>query len=70
MGVQSHDFWEEIFIIDGDLTDLRLGETFSKGMYACRPPGMKHGPWSSRHGCLLIEFRYGFPAVSDRTRNS
>jgi hypothetical protein len=60
-GTLSHDFWEEVFIVEGDLTDLRLGETFNSGMYACRPPGMPHGPWRSEQGVLMLEARYGFP---------
>jgi len=40
----SHDFWEEVLILDGDLTDLRLSKTFGVHHYACRPPGMIHGP--------------------------
>jgi hypothetical protein len=60
-GVQVHDFWEEVFIVRGELTDLSLGTTFTAGMYACRPPGMRHGPWrSGRNGCLMFEVRYGF----------
>jgi hypothetical protein len=58
-GPQVHDFWEEVFIVDGDITDLRLGERFTAGMYACRPPGMEHGPWRSDNGALMVEFRYG-----------
>lgn len=58
-GVLVHDFWEEVYIIEGELTDLRLGETFTAGMYACRPPGMEHGPFLSRAGCLMLETRYG-----------
>ena len=45
MGVQRHDFWEEVLIVEGGLYDLTLDQTFTKGMYACRPPGMPHGPW-------------------------
>jgi hypothetical protein len=60
-GVQVHDFWEEVYILEGDLTDLRLGERFSAGMYACRPPGMEHGPWRSESGVLMLEFRYAIP---------
>ena len=56
-GVQVHDFWEEVFILEGDLTDLRLGETFTTGMYACRPPGMQHGPWRSERGVRMLEIR-------------
>jgi hypothetical protein len=57
-GVQAHDFWEEVYILEGSFTDLELGETFTAGMYACRPPGMKHGPWVSAGGCLTFEARY------------
>jgi len=59
-GTFTHDFWEEVFIVSGDLTDLRLDETFRTGMYACRPPGMPHGPWRSEEGVLMLETRYGF----------
>jgi hypothetical protein len=58
MGVQRHDFWEEVWIISGSFTDLSLGQTFSAGMYACRPPGMPHGPWRSAAGCTTFEIRY------------
>jgi hypothetical protein len=27
-------------------------------MYACRPPGMPHGPWTAPTGCLTFELRY------------
>lgn len=57
-GVQVHDFWEEVYILEGSITDLRLGESFGPGMYACRPPGMEHGPWRSEGGCLTFEVRY------------
>jgi hypothetical protein len=60
-GPQVHDFWEEVYIIEGDLTDLRLDQTFRAGMYACRPPGMEHGPWRSESGVLMVEFRYAIP---------
>lgn len=57
-GVQAHDFWEEVYILSGSITDLRLGETFTAGMYACRPPGMEHGPWHTAEGCTTFEVRY------------
>jgi hypothetical protein len=62
-GTQIHTFWEEVFIVTGDLTDLRLGQRFEAGMYACRPPGMEHGPWRSEGGVLMVEFRYGLDAA-------
>lgn len=57
-GPVTHAYWEEVLLLEGDLTDLRLGQTFQKGMYACRPPGMIHGPWRSASGVLMLEFRY------------
>ena len=54
----QHDFWEEVYIIKGSLTDKRKKRTFTKGMYACRPPGMKHGPYVSKSGFLGVEMRY------------
>lgn len=56
-GTRIHDSWEEVYILEGDLTDLRLGATFTSGMYACRPPGMPHGPWQTKAGVLMLEFR-------------
>jgi len=57
-GPVTHAYWEEVLLLEGDLTDLRLGLTFLNGMYACRPPGMVHGPWRSESGVLMLEFRY------------
>lgn len=57
-GVQIHDFWEELYIIEGSIIDLSLNEEFTAGMVACRPPGMKHGPWKSPNGCKIFEVRY------------
>ncbi|WP_031469302.1 cupin domain-containing protein [Sciscionella sediminilitoris] len=58
MGVQQHDFWEEVYILEGSFTDLELNQTFTAGMYACRPPGMRHGPWRSEEGVTTFEVRY------------
>jgi hypothetical protein len=59
MGVQQHDFWEEVWILEGELVDLGKGQTFTSGMYACRPPGMVHGPYRVPRGCTTLELRYG-----------
>jgi ChrR Cupin-like domain len=58
-----HDYWEEVYLVDGDLTvgnDARGvgGENFTAGTYACRPPGATHGPFKSNRGCLLLESHY------------
>lgn len=54
----SHDHYEELFIIKGGIIDTYLNEAFTAGMYACRTPGMAHGPYVAPVGCLTIEFRY------------
>ena len=55
-----HDYWEEVYLMQGDLTvgndaEGRGGEPFAPGTYACRPPGAVHGPFRSNGGCLLLE---------------
>jgi len=55
----THDFWEEVWILEGELVDLGKKQTFTAGMYACRPPGMVHGPYRVPRGCTTLELRYG-----------
>ena len=57
-GPQVHTFWEEVYILEGSLHDLTLNQTFPRGTYACRPPGMPHGPWVAPDGCVTFEVRY------------
>lgn len=40
--------------MEGDLGDKRTGETYEKGYYAYRNPGMVHGPFFSKEGCLMF----------------
>lgn len=61
-----HEYWEEVYLISGDLTvgndaDGRGGEGFAPHTYACRPPGAPHGPFKSAAGCLLLEIHYFDP---------
>ena len=58
-----HDYWEEVYLISGDLTvgndaEGKGGEAFAPGTYACRPPGAVYGPFRSNGGCLLLEIHY------------
>ena len=58
-----HDHWEEVYLAEGDLivgNDAQGagGETFKAPTYACRPPGIHHGPFKSEQGCLLYEIHY------------
>ena len=34
------------------------GQPFKSPTYACRPPGVFHGPFKSEEGCLLYEIHY------------
>jgi hypothetical protein len=58
-----HDYWEEVFLVQGDLTvgndeNGSGGDQFDSPTYACRPPGVHHGPFKSENGCLLLEIHY------------
>jgi hypothetical protein len=58
-----HDHWEEVYLLSGDLivgNDAQGagGESFRAPTYACRPPGVRHGPFKSAGGCMLFEIHY------------
>ena len=57
-GPVAHEHVEEVLILSGSMHDLRLQQTFGAGWYACRPPGMVHGPWTSAEGCVMFEIQY------------
>ena len=58
-----HDYWEEVYLISGDLivgeaSPAERTSSFAPNTYACRPPGIYHGPFKSEKGCLLFELHY------------
>lgn len=58
-----HEYWEEVYLLSGDLVvgnddKGRGGEKFTGPTYACRPPGVYHGPFKSEGGCLMLEIHY------------
>ena len=62
-----HDYWEEVYLVSGDLVvgndeQGKNGVRFQPNTYACRPPGVHHGPFKSETGCLLLEIHYYDPA--------
>ena len=62
-----HTYWEEVFLVSGVLTvgndvNGEGGESFKPFTYACRPPGVYHGPFKSESGCILFEIHYFDPA--------
>ncbi|MFI7067745.1 cupin domain-containing protein [Kribbella sp. NPDC050124] len=56
--VIRHGYVEEVYLLEGELTDLTLERTFGPGDYACRPRGMPHGPYTTAGGCVMLEIRY------------
>ena len=56
-GVVRHEFDEEVYLLEGELTDLSLGRTFTAGHFAARRPGMPHGPYRTKIGCVMFEIR-------------
>jgi len=61
-----HDYWEEVYLISGDLTvgndaQGEGGMPYSTNTYACRPPAAYHGPFKSENGCMLFELHYFDP---------
>ena len=62
-----HDYWEEVFVISGDLVvdsdaNGKGGTSYGPNTYCVRPPGVPHGPFRSEKGCLLLESHYYDPA--------
>jgi hypothetical protein len=57
-GVITHDYAEEVYLLEGELIDLTLGRTFQAGHYASRRPSMPHGPYRTPAGCTMLEIRY------------
>ena len=55
---QSAGKSESLQAIQGNDTQGEGGEAFNAPTYACRPPGVYHGPFKSNQGCLLYEFHY------------
>jgi hypothetical protein len=67
LGPAVHDYVEEVLILSGSMRDLTLDAVFAPGDYACRPPGMVHGPWLSTEGCEMLEVRYGTTSTAAST---
>ena len=52
---KTHDFWEEIYILDGYMVDYSTDKVYPKGSYALRQAGILHGPFGSKLGCTILE---------------
>ena len=73
-----HEYWEEVFLVSGDLVcgsddKGQGGEQFTGPTYCVRPPGVYHGPFTSKTGCYpagnaLLRGEVGDCAAAPRTR--
>jgi len=58
IGPKSHDYPEEIMIIQGRLYDEAFDTWLEVGDYASRPPGEVHGPFKTDGGCVVLEMSF------------
>jgi hypothetical protein len=64
-GPKSHNYPEEIMIIEGRLFDMAFDRWLVVGDYASRPPGELHGPFKTDSGCVVLEMSFPSQAISD-----
>lgn len=64
-GAKSHDYPEEIMIMEGRIYDAAFDRWLETGDYASRPPGETHGPFKSEEGCVVLEMSYPSQAVKN-----
>ena len=60
--VLTHDFVEEVLVLDGDMlwldADGGVVEALMRNAYVCRPAHVPHGPFGSKTGCLVVAWFY------------
>ena len=64
VGAKSHDYPEEIMIIEGQLYDAAFDRWLEVGDYASRPPGEVHGPFKTESGCVVLEVSYPSQSIA------
>ena len=60
----THDFGEEIFVLDGIFSDEN--GSYPAGTYIMNPPGSSHAPFSESGCTLFVKLRYLGPDQVDR----
>jgi len=53
-----HDFYEEVYYINGEMLNTATRERIRGGAYVFHEPGEAHGPFRCLKTCLILEFRY------------
>ena len=59
---EVHDYWEEVYYLDGELIETKRNIKLKHGSYECIPPQTAHGPFETKTGCELLVIAY--PAMS------
>lgn len=59
----THDFHEEVYLLEGeqeilDAESHELRGVYPRGTHFHRTAGTVHGPFRSRQGCVLLEIHY------------
>jgi anti-sigma factor ChrR (cupin superfamily) len=62
--IHTHDFGEEIFVLDGIFSDEN--GSYPAGTYIMNPPGSSHTPFSETGCTLFVKLRYLGPDQVDR----
>lgn len=62
-GGKSHDYPEEIIIMQGRMYDVAFDKWLETGEYASRPPGELHGPFKTDVECIVLEMSYPSQAI-------
>jgi quercetin dioxygenase-like cupin family protein len=57
-GAKTHEYPEEILVLEGELFDAAFDRCLTAGEYASRPPGERHGPFRTESGCTVLEISY------------
>jgi hypothetical protein len=63
-----HPFDELVFMVAGETTFPKLGQSYTAGFLGLFPEGVKHGPYCSPNGSVAIEFRH-YPKSSAGKRS-
>ena len=58
LGAKSHDYPEEVFVVQGRLYDEAFGIWLEPGHYASRPPHERHGPFIADGDVVILEMSY------------
>ncbi len=66
-GPKSHNYPEEILIMEGRLYDEAFDKWLEAGDYASRPAGELHGPFKTNVGCLVLEISYPSQSSGEET---